>query len=158
MRENQPDWFASNQMLGGVCYADLWADGFKGLQAHMPSLKELGLTYLHLMPPYLCPQPHNDGGYAVSSYREVNPALGRIDDLRALEVQHRHRPTLVAALDALIADSAIGRSLVARADAAQAAIAAGREAVEALARERADTPVMGTPIDALAGLAAREQG
>ena len=36
------------------------------------------------MPPYDCPQPHNDGGYAVSSYRRVNPALGSMDDLRRL--------------------------------------------------------------------------
>ena len=84
-REQQPDWFASNQMLGGVCYADLWAGGFQGVQDQIPYLKnELGLTYLHLMPPYRCPQPHNDGGYAVSSYRETDPALGSMDDLRTL--------------------------------------------------------------------------
>jgi amylosucrase len=84
-REQSPDWFSSNQMLGGVCYADLWAGGFKGLQDQIPYLKnELGLTYLHLMPPYRCPQPHNDGGYAVSSYRETDPALGSMAELRQL--------------------------------------------------------------------------
>jgi len=83
-REQTPDWFASNQMLGGVCYADLWAGGFKGVQDQIPYLKDLGLTYLHLMPPYQCPQPHNDGGYAVSSYRETDPALGSMDELRSL--------------------------------------------------------------------------
>ena len=89
VRENQPDWFASHQMMGGVCYADLWAGGFKGLQAHIPSLKELGLTYLHIMPPYLCPKPHNDGGYAVSSYRHTDPGLGTMDELRDLCTQLR---------------------------------------------------------------------
>ena len=89
-REQTPDWFASHQMLGGVCYADLWAGGFKGVQAQIPYLRdELGLTYLHLMPPYRCPQPHNDGGYAVSSYRETDPALGTMDELRALCTQLR---------------------------------------------------------------------
>lgn len=88
-RERAPDWFASNQMLGGVCYADLWAGGFEGVQAQIPYLKELGLTYLHLMPPYLCPQPHNDGGYAVSSYRQTDPALGSIDELRTLFTELR---------------------------------------------------------------------
>jgi amylosucrase len=84
-REQTPDWFASNQMLGGVCYADRWAGGFKGVQDQIPYLKnELGLTYLHLMPPYKSPQPHNDGGYAVSSYRETDPALGSMDQLRQL--------------------------------------------------------------------------
>ncbi len=88
-REQAPDWFASNQMLGGVCYADLWAGGFEGVKAQIPYLKELGLTYLHLMPPYLCPQPHNDGGYAVSSYRATDPALGSMDELRELFTELR---------------------------------------------------------------------
>ena len=88
-REANPAWFASGQMLGGVCYADLYAGGFQGLQDQIPELKELGLTYLHLMPPYLCPQPHNDGGYAVSSYRATQPQLGSIDDLRKLSTRLR---------------------------------------------------------------------
>ena len=88
-RETRPDWFASEQMLGGVCYTDLRAGSFQGLQEQIPEFKELGLTYLHLMPPYLCPQPHNDGGYAVSSYRATQPHLGSIDDLRKLSTQLR---------------------------------------------------------------------
>ena len=36
------------------------------------------------MPLFKCPDGKSDGGYAVSSYREVNPALGTIDDLRAV--------------------------------------------------------------------------
>jgi amylosucrase len=69
-------------MLGGICYIDLFAGNLRGLQAQIPYFKELGLTYLHLMPPYKCPVPNSDGGYAVSSYREVNPTLGTIEELR----------------------------------------------------------------------------
>lgn len=83
-RENYPRWFQSQKMLGGVCYIDLFAGNLRGLQAQIPYFKELGLTYLHLMPPYKCPVPNSDGGYAVSSYREVNPALGTMADLRDL--------------------------------------------------------------------------
>lgn len=83
-RERTPDWFSSHQMLGGVCYADAWAGGLQGLQAQLPYLQSLGLSYLHVMPPYRCPQPHNDGGYAVSSYRETDPRLGSMDELREL--------------------------------------------------------------------------
>ena len=83
-QESKPDWFESEQMLGGVCYADLYAGGLKGLMQHIAYFKELGITYLHVMPPFKCPQDHNDGGYAVSSYREVNPDLGSIEDLREL--------------------------------------------------------------------------
>ena len=83
-REAEPDWFQSQRMVGGVCYVDLFAGNFKALEKKIPYFQELGLTYLHLMPPWDCPQPHNDGGYAVSSYRRTRPDLGSIDDLRSL--------------------------------------------------------------------------
>jgi len=81
-REGQPDWFQSEKMLGAVCYVDLFAGDFAGLEAQIPYFQELGLTYLHLMPPYLCPETHNDGGYAVSSYRDVKPSLGTMEDFK----------------------------------------------------------------------------
>ncbi len=81
-REREPHWFESERMMGGVCYIDLFAGKLRGVESNIPYFKELGLSYLHLMPPYDCPQPHNDGGYAVSSYRKLNPALGTIADLR----------------------------------------------------------------------------
>ena len=81
-RDGEPQWFQSQRMLGGVCYIDLYAGNLDGIEAAIPYFKELGLTYLHLMPPFKCPEPHSDGGYAVSSYREVNPKLGSIGDLR----------------------------------------------------------------------------
>ena len=83
-REANPTWFQSQNMLGGVCYVDLYGGDLKGLMGQIPYFKELGLTYLHLMPPFKCPESNSDGGYAVSSYREVNPKLGNIDDLRRL--------------------------------------------------------------------------
>ncbi len=90
IREKDPLWFQSNQILGGVCYVDLFAGTLKGLQEKIPYLKELGLTYLHIMPPYLVPEDENDGGYAVSSYRAVNPALGNIKDLEKLATKLRN--------------------------------------------------------------------
>ncbi len=83
-REKEPLWFQSNQMLGGVCYVDLFAGDLAGIREKIPYFKELGLTYLHLMPLFLAPQGDNDGGYAVSSYREVNPALGSMEELSSL--------------------------------------------------------------------------
>jgi amylosucrase len=83
-REAQPDWFHSEKMVGGVCYVDLFSGNLEGVKAKIPYFKELGLTYLHLMPLFKCPQGNNDGGYAVSSYRQVNPALGTIEQLSDL--------------------------------------------------------------------------
>lgn len=65
-------------------YVDLYAGGVNGVREKIPYFKELGLTYLHLMPLFKCPEKFNDGGYAVSSYREVDSRLGSMDDLRAL--------------------------------------------------------------------------
>jgi amylosucrase len=88
-REGSGDWFQSNRMLGGVCYVDRYAADLEGVRARIPYFKELGLTYLHLMPLFLAPEPLSDGGYAVSSYREVNPKLGTMEQLRELAVELR---------------------------------------------------------------------
>jgi amylosucrase len=95
-READPEWFQSNQMLGGVAYVDLFAGNLQGIREKIPYFKELGLTYLHLMPLFRVPQGENDGGYAVSSYREVNPALGTIEQLSELARElRRHGISLV---------------------------------------------------------------
>jgi len=83
-REKNPLWFQSNQMLGGVCYVDLFANDLEGIKSKIPYFKELGLTYLHLMPLFKAPEGENDGGYAVSSYREIHPPLGTMKQLKSL--------------------------------------------------------------------------
>jgi len=83
-REDDTLWFQSNQMLGGVCYVDLFSGDLDVLREKIPYFKEIGLTYLHLMPLYKTPDEENDGGYAVSSYRVVDPSLGTIQDLEQL--------------------------------------------------------------------------
>jgi amylosucrase len=88
-REHHAGWFLANTMLGGVCYVDRYAEDLEGVRARIPYFKELGLTYLHLMPLFLAPEPHSDGGYAVSSYRQVNPKLGTMEQLRELAAELR---------------------------------------------------------------------
>lgn len=82
-------WFTSHRMLGGVMYVDRYAGDLEGVRRHIPYLRELGLTYLHLMPLFEAPEPNSDGGYAVSSYRRVNPALGDMAGLSALAAELR---------------------------------------------------------------------
>jgi amylosucrase len=83
-RESNPLWFKRSNMMGAVCYVDLFADDLGGLRERIPYLKSLGITYLHLMPLFLTPEGKSDGGYAISDFRTVNPALGTMDDLAAL--------------------------------------------------------------------------
>jgi amylosucrase len=88
-RQGQPDWFQQPHMLGYVVYTDRFASNLRGVADRIPYLKELGVTYLHLMP-LLKPRPGpNDGGYAVADYRAVNPALGTIADLADLTARLR---------------------------------------------------------------------
>ncbi len=88
-REQDREWYLSNRMLGGVCYVDRFAGDLEGVRARIPYFRELGLTYLHLMPLFRTPEGDSDGGYAVSSYREVDPALGTTEQLRDLATDLR---------------------------------------------------------------------
>lgn len=83
-RMHSPDWHQQEQMVGMACYVDLLAGDLKGLQSKIPYLSDLGISYLHLMPLYACPDNDSDGGYAVSDYRQVKPSLGDMNDLREL--------------------------------------------------------------------------
>ena len=83
-REITADWLHREHAVGYVCYVDRFAGTLDGVRARVPYLQELGVSYLHLMPLLRSrPQP-NDGRYAVSDYLAVDPALGTMDDLRAL--------------------------------------------------------------------------
>ncbi|MFQ5398107.1 MAG: alpha-amylase family protein [Anaerolineae bacterium] len=91
-RLNQPDWFQQSNMVGYVAYADRFSPDktLKGIGEKIDYLKELGVTYLHLMP-LLQPRPgQNDGGYAVMNYRQVRADLGTMTDLAELAAQLRH--------------------------------------------------------------------
>jgi amylosucrase len=90
LREADPHWYQSNRMMGAMCYVDLFGGDLQGLRQRIPYLSELGITYLHLMPVFKVPAGDNDGGYAVSSYREVDPRLGTMEDLAALATELRH--------------------------------------------------------------------
>ena len=90
MREMDRDWYLSNRMVGAMCYVDLFADNLKNLREKISYLTELGITYLHLMPLFKVPDGDNDGGYAVSSYREVKPELGTMQELSELATELRN--------------------------------------------------------------------
>ena len=89
MRQADPQWYQSNRLVGAMCYVDLFAENIQGVRDRIPYLTEMGITYLHLMPLFKSPEGDNDGGYAVSSYREVNPDLGEMDELRQLATELR---------------------------------------------------------------------
>jgi len=88
-READLLWFQSEDMVGAVCYVDLFSGTLSKLRERIPYFKELGITYLHLMPLFMSPEDNSDGGYAVSDYRQVNPALGTMQQLAGLAAELR---------------------------------------------------------------------
>ncbi|MHA3702166.1 alpha-amylase family protein [Jatrophihabitans sp. YIM 134969] len=81
-----PDWFQEPSMLGYAAYAERFSpDGtLAGVTDQVPYLRELGVTYLHLMPLLQPRVGDSDGGYAVADYRTVRSDLGTVEDLRTL--------------------------------------------------------------------------
>jgi len=83
-RINEPDWFLSEKIVGGALYVDLFSENLDKLRQTVDYFKNLGLSYIHLMPLFAVRPGDNDGGYAISNYRSVDPNLGTVDDLRLL--------------------------------------------------------------------------
>lgn len=84
-------WFHDNRQVGAVAYVDRFARDLEGLRERLPYLDRLGVTYLHLMPLLRARAGESDGGYAVSSYREVEPRLGTMPQLAQLATELRQR-------------------------------------------------------------------
>ena len=84
MREEVPEWYKGNEMLGMLMYTNCFAGTLQGVKEHLDYLQECGLNYVHLMPLLASPAGRSDGGYAVSDFRKVEPALGTMEDLAEL--------------------------------------------------------------------------
>ncbi|MEO8827137.1 alpha-amylase family protein [Lapillicoccus sp.] len=82
-RSLRPDWLQQPEMVGYAAYTERFAGDLRGVETRIPYLRELGVSYLHLMPLLEPRDGDNDGGYAVRDYRQVRADLGTVDDLRA---------------------------------------------------------------------------
>ena len=83
-READPNWYLSERMIGGSLYVDLFSGDLNQLRDKIPYLRDLGLTYVHLMPLFKDREGNSDGGYAISDYRNVDEHIGTMQELRDL--------------------------------------------------------------------------
>ena len=83
-REEDPQWYKGNRMVGMMMYVDAFAGDLNGVLKHLDYIEECGVNYLHLMPLLDTPEGRSDGGYAVSDFRKVRPDLGTMEDLECL--------------------------------------------------------------------------
>jgi amylosucrase len=99
--DESPLWFHDSKMVGVTLYVDLFSGDLKKLQSRVDYFVELGITYIHLMPLLKTRDGNNDGGYAVSDYKEVNPKLGTLMDLENL-IQIYQEKDIAIAIDFVI--------------------------------------------------------
>ncbi|MES2019033.1 MAG: alpha-amylase family glycosyl hydrolase [Pseudomonadota bacterium] len=83
-RAADPHWFSGANMLGYSAYVAQFGGTLRGVGERIAHLRELGVTYLHLLPFLRARAGENDGGFAVASFDDVEPALGTEADLEAL--------------------------------------------------------------------------
>ncbi len=83
-REKNPDWYKGNDLLGMMMYTNCFAGTLQGVKEKLGYIKSCGVNYLHLMPLLESPKGRDDGGYAVSDFRKVQPELGTMEDLMEL--------------------------------------------------------------------------
>jgi amylosucrase len=88
-------WFCSENWLGMMLYTDRFSGDIQGLRDRIEYFEELGVNLVHLMPLLKCPKENNDGGYAVSDFRSVQPELGTMEQMAELAEEFRKRDMLL---------------------------------------------------------------
>ncbi|APZ42024.1 amylosucrase [Acidihalobacter ferrooxydans] len=100
-RQEDHNWFLSQELVGMALYADGFAKDLPGVQSHLGYLQELGVNLLHIMPILKCPQGASDGGYAISDFRQVGERFGTLEDVEELARSMRLRGMLLT-LDVVV--------------------------------------------------------
>ncbi|MEE9494150.1 MAG: amylosucrase [Gammaproteobacteria bacterium] len=100
-REEDYNWFLSQEWVGMALYSDGFAGNLKGLESRLPYLQELGVNMVHVMPILECPEKASDGGYAVSDFRKVSARAGSLDDVASL-ASALHKRGMLLTLDVVV--------------------------------------------------------
>lgn len=83
-RKREKGWKPDSSLLGMMMYANCFADTLKGVRKKIDYIKSCGVNIIHMMPLLESPKGKDDGGYAVSDFRKVQPQLGSMADLEVL--------------------------------------------------------------------------
>lgn len=97
-REQNPDWYKGNDLLGMMLYTQAFAGNLQGVKSKLDYLEEAGVNYVHFMPLLESPAGRSDGGYAVANFRKVQPSLGTMEDLSEV-TEECHKRGMSCCLD-----------------------------------------------------------
>ena len=90
-RQAHPAWASASGHTVYTFYVDRFSRDLKGLIKRLDYLQSLGVRWLHPLPLLKARPGDSDGGFAVSDFRQVEPALGTMADLAALTEALRAR-------------------------------------------------------------------
>lgn len=88
---SRSQWWREGDVVGYSAYVDRFAGDLSRLTGRLSYLKELGISYLHLLPLFKAREGENDGGFAVSDFGAVDPRLGTNADLQVLATAAHER-------------------------------------------------------------------
>ena len=100
-REQDYNWFLSQNWVGMALYSNGFAGDLNGVKEHLHYFQELGVNLVHIMPVMRCPEGNSDGGYAVSDFRKIDARAGTLEDLKKLSSEMRKRDILLV-LDVVV--------------------------------------------------------
>ena len=94
-REQDHNWFLSQQWVGMALYSNGFAENLPDLANKISYFQELGINMVHIMPILKCPEGKSDGGYAISDFREIDDRVGNLEDVRNIAEEFRKRDILL---------------------------------------------------------------
>lgn len=95
------EWIESGNTVGMMLYVDLFSESIENLIKKSQYFEKLGITLIHLMPILEPRAGENDGGYAVKSYREIDPRVGDMAIFEKL-ITHYHKKGIRVCIDYVI--------------------------------------------------------
>ncbi len=101
VREQEHNWFLSQEWVGMALYANGFADNLQGLKSRLSYFQELGINMVHVLPILECPKEASDGGYAVSNFHDVDERIGTLEEVQSLAKALRKRNILLT-LDVVV--------------------------------------------------------
>lgn len=97
-RENNPDWYKHNQLLGMMMYVNCFSGNLKNFGKRIAYLTESNINYVHLKPIFKSLKAKTDGEYAISDFRAIDKSLGDLKDLAKL-AEKCHKKGISICLD-----------------------------------------------------------
>ncbi|MBO4367834.1 MAG: alpha-amylase family protein [Clostridia bacterium] len=91
LREKDPGWYRSNELLGMMLYIENFGGTLKGVEQKLDYLERANVNYIHLMPFLDTVEGRSDGGYAVADFRKVRRDLGTMKDFEHLTASCRDK-------------------------------------------------------------------